>query len=53
MAVAPPPPPSSSNAVIRDGAFYDALGDEALAMAERMKAIAGELKNAGQVIDDQ
>lgn len=50
MAVAPPPP-SPQRSVVRDGAFYDALGEEALAIANRLKEIAGELKNAGEMID--
>lgn len=53
MAVGPPPPASSLKAVVRDGAYYDGLAEEMLVMAERMKAIAGELKNAGEIIDDK
>jgi hypothetical protein len=56
MAVGPPPPPTQPPAlksVVRDGAFYDALGEEMLEMAKRLKSIAGEMKNAGEIIDDK
>ena len=56
MAVGPPPPPTQAPALkapVRDGAFYDALGDEMLEMAKRLKTIAGEMKNAGEIIDDK
>lgn len=53
MAVGPPPPSTSARILLRDGAFYDALGEEMLVMARRLKSIAGEMKNAGEIIDDK
>ena len=56
MAVGPPPPPTQPpglKGAVRDGAFYDTLGEEMISMARRLKSIAGEMKNAGQIIDDK